>query len=132
MEVVWAATSVKTGRLSAEVKSTFDELLARFRELRARGEGYLEVRTPDRDFPAITMGFRDGRAVIHLAHSPESMALLRGDDSVPPDEEVEVPIIDEPSVFTGEVAMTLDNAWQLVQDFARTGSLDEYEDWFQS
>jgi hypothetical protein len=132
LQVAWAATSPNSGRLAPEVESTFDELLARFRELRARGEGYLEVRNPDRDFPAITMGFRDGRAVIHVAHGPESLALLRGDDSVSPNEQVEVLIIDEPAVFTGEVAMRLDHAWQLVEYFARTGSVDEHENWFET
>ena len=70
--------------------------------------------------------------MVEVAQSQESMALLIGDGSVSPDELVEVPIINEPALFSGEVVMTLDRAWQLVPDFARTGSVGEYEDWFQT
>jgi hypothetical protein len=128
-----AATSASTGRVDAtKVNATLDELLARFRELRSRGEGYLEVSTSDRAYPAIMMGFRNGRGVIHVLEAPESLALARGDNSVPADEEIEVPIFDEPAVFTGEVVMTLDHAWQFVENFARTGSVGDYENWFQA
>jgi len=76
MEVVWAATSPDDGRFSPhEVVTTVEQLERRFIELRARGEGYLEVRLPDRDFPVLTMGFRGDHAVIHAAESRESIAL---------------------------------------------------------
>jgi hypothetical protein len=132
VEIVCAATSPRTGALSADARSTLGELLVRLRELQASGEGYLEVHRPSADFPAILMGFRGDHAVIHLAYAQDSMALVRGDNSVPGSEQVEVLIIDEPALFSGEVVMTLDHAWQLVQEFARTGSIKEYEDWFQS
>ena len=122
MRIDWAATSASTGRVDAtKVNSTLDELLVRFRELRSRGEGYLEIETSGRAYPAIMMGFRNGRGVVHVAEAPDSLALVRGDNSVPADEEVEVPILEEPAVFSGAVVMTLDHAWQFVEKFARTG-----------
>lgn len=74
MEVVWAATSPDDGQFSPhEVVSTVEQLERRFLDLRARGEGYLEVRLQHQDFPLLTMGFRGDHAVIHAADSPESI-----------------------------------------------------------
>ena len=69
--------------------------------------------------------------MVHVFHE-ESIALLRGDDSAAPDDEADVLIIDELSRFTGEVVMTLDHAWQLVEHFLQTGDVGEHEDWFQT
>jgi hypothetical protein len=133
MEAVWAATSPSTGRFAGvETRSTEDELLERCRELRERGEGYLEVRAPDRDFPCITLGFRGPLAVINLFDQPESVLLRRGDGSVAPDDVVEVPIMDDPATFTGMFVMTVDRAWELIQDFVRTGSVGDHEDSWQT
>jgi hypothetical protein len=129
---MWAATSLTSGRFGAATISTMDELSERFRALRTRGEGYLEVSRPDRPFPAITLGFRNERAVVHAQYSEESIALLRGDDSVAADDEVDVLIIADLMPFTGEVVMRLDHAWQLVQQFLRTGQVGDHEDWFQT
>ena len=49
MEAIWAATSPSSGRFSeVEIRSTEDKLLERYRKLRERGEGYLEVRAGSR------------------------------------------------------------------------------------
>jgi len=133
LRIDWAATSASTGRLDAtKVNSTLDELLVRFGELRSRGEGYLEIETSGRAYPAVMLGFRNGRAVVHVAEAPDSVALVRGDNSVPAEEAVEVPIFDEPAVFSGAVVSTLDHAWQFVEEFARTGSVGGYVNWFES
>ena len=122
VEAVWAASSPVSGRFSpSEVTSTAAELLERYRQLRERGEGYVEVRLPNRGFPVVTVGFRGGLAVAHVADGPTSMALLRGDGSVSPDQLVEVPIMDDAAQFSGDIAMTLDSAWGLLDDFLRTG-----------
>jgi len=45
MEVVWTGTSPNDGRFSPhELLSTLQQLERRFVELRARGQGYLDVR----------------------------------------------------------------------------------------
>jgi hypothetical protein len=122
MEAVWAATSPASGRFSpTEVTSTVAELLERYRQLKQRGEGYLEVRLPDSKFPVVTVGFRAGVAVAHAADGPTAMALLRGDGSVPSDQPVEVLIMDEAAEFSGVVAMTVDHSWELLIGFLRTG-----------
>ncbi|NYF57893.1 hypothetical protein HDA35_003724 [Micromonospora purpureochromogenes] len=121
MNVVWAGTSPTSGRfLLAEIKSTAAELFDRFGELRSRGEGYLEVRMPDRDFPLLTVGFRGEHAVIHLADAPESMSLLEGDNSVPIDEPVEVPVMGDSVEFTGRFVSSVDHACRILQEFVRT------------
>jgi hypothetical protein len=97
------------------------ELLKRYCELRQRGEGYVEVRLPEHEFPVVTVGFRGDFAVAHVADGPTSMALLRGDGSVPPARLVEVLIMDDVSAFSGEVAMSLDHAWTLLDDFLHSG-----------
>jgi hypothetical protein len=130
LEVIWAGTAVPGGRFSPiEVRSTPDELDGRFRELRPRGEGNLEVRLPDRDFPTISLGFRGGHAVIHRVDSPESMSLLRGDSSVPSDAAVEVLIMDEPAEFTGDFVVAVDHAWRLIKEFVHTNELVNLGEW---
>jgi hypothetical protein len=69
------------------------------------------VRLPDRAFPVATVGFRGGLAVAHVADGPTSMALLRGDGSVSPDQLVEVPIMNDAAQFSGDVSITPHNAW---------------------
>ena len=49
-----------------------------------------------------------------------------------PDEEVEVPIMDDPATFTGMFVMTSDRAWELIQDFVRSGSVRNHGDWWQT
>ncbi|MFE9207009.1 hypothetical protein [Micromonospora sp. NPDC007230] len=121
VNVVWAGTSPASGRFHpAEIKSTAAELFDRFGELRSRGEGYLEVRMPDQDFPLLTVGFRGKYAVIHRADAPDSMSLLQGDNSMPFDEAVEVPVMDDPVEFTGDFVSSVDHACRTLQEFVRT------------
>ncbi|MFD7771115.1 hypothetical protein [Streptomyces sp. NPDC059787] len=121
MSVVWAATSPESG-LFHEVErcSEVKDLSDRFNDLRARGQGYVEVRWPDREFPVLTLAFRDGHAVVHLMSDTERMSLLVGDGTVPSEAGVEVPIMDNLAVFTGDFVLDVDRAWDVVHDFART------------
>lgn len=77
------------------------------------------------------MGFRAGRAVVHRAEGPESLSLLRGDGSVPPDAVVEIPIMDELAIFTGDFVVTLEHAWRLMREFARTGEAGDFGNWYE-
>jgi hypothetical protein len=124
ISVSWAATSPSDGRFSAvRLKTTPDQLRNRFTELRARGQGYLEIGVSAQEFPQLLMGFRGKHAVIHLQDGPQSMALLRGDGSLPSEDLVDVPIMDDLAAFTGEFVLSLDHAWQVVEDFMRSGTV---------
>ncbi|MFI7497884.1 hypothetical protein ACIBVL_05110 [Streptomyces sp. NPDC049687] len=122
MNVVWAATSPESGRFSAvERRSDVKDLADRFGELRSRGQGYLEVRLPDRELPQLSLGFRGDHAVIHLIDDAEGMSLLVGDGTVPVGAVVDVPIMDDPAEFTGDFVLSVDRAWALVRSFIRVG-----------
>lgn len=57
--VVWAATSPTTGRFfPGERRSDAMDPSERFNGLRSHGQGHLEVRLPDGEFPQLTSGFR--------------------------------------------------------------------------
>ncbi|MET7745529.1 hypothetical protein [Streptomyces sp. NPDC005385] len=105
------------------------DLYARLSDLRSRGQGYIEVRSSNRDFPVLTMAFRDDHAVVHLESAPERMSLLAGGDTLPSDAEVEVPIMDELAVFTGDFVLQVDRAWDVVNDFSRTGVVGAPGEW---
>jgi hypothetical protein len=125
MNVVWSATSPETRRVAAVMRTEFQELEARFIELRSIGEGYIEVELSTEGSPQVILGFRGDHAVVEqlsdLDEEPKSF-LLVGDDSLPPDGKVEVPIMDDDVVFTGDFVMSVDRAWDAVRDFVRTGS----------
>ncbi|HEX8632369.1 MAG TPA: hypothetical protein VF755_29780 [Catenuloplanes sp.] len=130
MSVVWAATSLESGRFSpSERRSEEGELSDRFKELRSHGQGYLEVRLPDNEFPQLSLGFRDDHAVVHLINNAEGMSLLVGDGTVPSGAVVEVPIMDDLTEFTGDFALSVDRAWDLVCNFIRTGRAGDLGDW---
>lgn len=133
MIVSWAATSPTTGRYSGVYQSSTDaELLDRIAELRIRGAGYLEIQIADRDYPALSLAFAGDRAVLHLWSDEGQMALLGGDGSIPMDEDVEVPTMDDPdpSIFTGEFTSTTDRAVALVERFIGGGDAQSLGDWY--
>lgn len=129
MSVMWAATSSESGRFSpGERRSDVKDLSNRFNDLRSRGQGYLEVRLPDNEFPQLTLGFRDDQAVIHLINA-EGMSLLVGDGTVPSGAVVKVPIMDDLTEFTGDFVLRVDRAWDLVRDFVQTGAASDLGEW---
>ncbi|MEU1622868.1 hypothetical protein ABZ479_36945 [Streptomyces sp. NPDC005722] len=106
------------------------DLSDRFNNLRSRGQGYLEVRSPNREFPVLTLAFRDNHGVVHLMSDPDRMYLLVGDGTVPSSAEVEVPIMDDLGLFTGHFVLDIDRAWELVHDFTQTwGAADPLGEW---
>jgi hypothetical protein len=134
MNVEWSATSPETRRVGAVMYTEFQELEARFIELRSIGEGYLEVALPTENSPQVTLGFRGDHAVVEqlrvLDEDPKSF-LLVGDGSLPPDGKVDVPIMDADSGFTGDFVMSVDRAWDAVRDFVRTGSPAGLGEWYE-
>ncbi|MFJ7945219.1 hypothetical protein ACIQ6K_16450 [Streptomyces sp. NPDC096354] len=130
MSVVWAATSPDSGRFSpVEKRSEVTDLSDRFNDLRSRGQGYIEVRSPNREFPVLMLAFRDDHAVVHLMSDAERMSLLAGDGTLPSDAEVAVPIMDELVAFKGDFVLVLDRAWDLVHNFTWTGAASALGEW---
>ncbi|WP_247706181.1 hypothetical protein [Streptomyces liliiviolaceus] len=130
MSVVWAATSPESGLFHpVERRSEVEDLSGRFNDLRSRGQGYVEVRLPNREFPVLTLAFRDDHAVVHLMSNTERMSLLMGDGTVPSGAEVEVPIIDDLTAFTGNFVLDTHRAWNLVHDFTQTRSARPRGEW---
>lgn len=130
MSVVWAATSPESGLFHpVQKRSEVKDLSDRFNDLRSRGQGYVEVRLPNREFPVLILAFRGDRAVAHLMSAPERMSLLVGDGTVPSDSEVEVPIMDDLATFTGDFVLDVDRAWELVHDFTQTRAAGPWGEW---
>lgn len=117
------------GLYEKDADATPGALADAFRDLRSRGQGYLEAGLPDGPYPYVTLGFRADHAVVHLFTDAETVYLLVGDGTVPWDESVDVPVMDEPAGFTGHFVMSVDTAWSVVQGFVRTGSFAELGEW---
>nr|QIY66233.1 hypothetical protein HEP85_37635 [Streptomyces sp. RPA4-2] len=130
MSVVWATTSPESGLFDpVERRTEVKDLTDRFNDLRSCGQGYVEVRSPNRDFPVLTLAFRDDHAVVHLMSDTERTSLLAGDGTVPSGVEVEVPIMDDLAVFKGNFVLDIDRAWDLVRDFTQTRAAGPLGEW---
>ncbi|GAA3014674.1 hypothetical protein JCM13580A_56850 [Streptomyces drozdowiczii] len=130
MSVVWVGTLPESGLFSAvETDSGAEDLSGRFNDLRSRGQGYIEVRLPNREFPVLTLAFRDDHAVVHLMSDPERTSLLVGDGTVPSGDEIEVPIMDDLVTFTGDFVLDIDRAWNLVHYFSHTQAVTALGEW---
>lgn len=130
VEAVVAATSIESARFDAMERSVdVDDLLRLFDQLTGIGQGYLEVRSPDGEFPIVMMGFRDGYAVIHCASTDGQTALLYGDGSVAADDTIEVPILDELATFTGDFVLDTTAARTAIEDFVRNGDPASLGNW---
>ncbi|MET8517720.1 hypothetical protein ACWD7C_41580 [Streptomyces sp. NPDC005134] len=130
MSVVWAATSPESGRFApGEIRSDVRGLSDRFNKLRSRGQGYLEVRMSDCEFPQLTLGFRGDHAVIHLINDAAGMSLLVGDGTVLSGAVVDVAIMDDLTEFTGDFVLRVERAWALVRNFIRTEAPSDLGEW---
>ncbi|MBO3743896.1 hypothetical protein [Actinoplanes flavus] len=114
-----------------EKRSGLAALSHRLAELRRHGQGHLEVGLPDREYPLLTVGFRGNHAVIHLFRNADQVFLLGGDGTVDSIAEVEVPVIDDAAVFTGDFVLDVDQAWDRVRSFVRTGSPRRLGQWWE-
>jgi hypothetical protein len=131
LEAVVAATSIESGHFHAVERTVdLDSLLHLFDQLVGIGQGYLELRSAEHEFPVVTVGFRAGFAVIHTTSAPGQTALLRGDGSVPPGEIVEVPIMNEFATFTGEFVLSTARARTAVEDFVGSGDPAHLGEWY--
>jgi hypothetical protein len=127
MTLMVAATSTD-GRFSGLEGPASESALERLLdELERRGDGYLEIRHSDAQWPCLTVGLAGSQAVIHLFGSPDSVSLLQGDVADAP-EVVEVPIMDASAAFDETFALSLASARHVVQEFAR-GSVPDSPRW---
>ena len=69
MNVEWSATSPQTRGVGAVMRTEFQDLEARFIELRSVGESYLEVALLTADSPQMSLGFRGDHAVVPKHHT---------------------------------------------------------------
>lgn len=130
MSVVWAATSPESGLFHpVERHSEVKGLSDRYNDLRSLGQGYVEVRLPNGEFPTLILAFRDDHAVVQLMSDPERMSLLAGDGTVPSGVEGTVPIMDDLTTFTGDFVLDVDRAWEVVHDFTRTRAAGPLGEW---
>lgn len=130
MGVFWTATDLESRRFSAiERSSDVVDLADHFTALRLRGQGYLEVRLPGSGFPLLTLGFQGDQAVMHLFDAAETSFLLVGDGTATADALVQVPIMDDPAVFSGDCVLAVDRAWALVRHFIQAGRPGDLGEW---
>lgn len=109
--------------------SAVEGLAQHFEELRLSGEGYLEAGLQGDDFPYLTLGFRGDHAIVHRFDESGGSCLHVGDGTVAPDAEVEVVIMEEPAVFTGDVVLSTAHAWAVISGFVRNGQFGEPNEW---
>jgi hypothetical protein len=124
--ISWAATSPESGRFVPAERSGVGGLAARFEELRAQGQGYLEVRAVDQP-STLTLGFKGSTAVIQCISDDGTMLLLLAD--TPGLKDVEVPVMDDPVKFTTDFVLDLDQAWRDIEEFIRTGDAIRVGNW---
>lgn len=130
MLVSWTATDPESRQFSAtERSSDIADLTNHFTALRSHGQGYLEVRLPGGEFPYLTLGFQDDQAVIHLFDATEKSFLLVGDGTAAADAVVQVPIMDDLAVFSGDCVVAVDRAWALVCKLIQTKASGELGEW---
>ncbi|MEU0603777.1 hypothetical protein ABZ484_36975 [Streptomyces sp. NPDC006393] len=130
MLVSWTATDLESRRFSAiERSSDVADLTDHFIALRTHGQGYLEVRLPGSEFPLLALGFQDDQAVIHLFSDAERSSLLVGDGTAAAHAVVQVPIMDDLAVFSGDCVLAVDRAWALVRSFIQAGRPGELGEW---
>lgn len=118
MNISWSATSPTTGTFAAVERSGIAGLIERFDGLRTRGRGYVEVRAGD-VFPVLTLGFTESAAVVHLMTGEDAISLLAADE--PASMNAQVLVLDDLVEFAADFILDLEGAWQVVEEFVRTG-----------
>ncbi len=123
--VAWAAYPGRAGHGAGVAReSAWSVVAQRFEELLADGGGYLEVGPADGEHPAMSIGFDERVAVVHLFPDPSSCLLLVGDGSRAPDDVVSVPVLDSVADFDGVYATAPRDAWRVVERVLRDGTDD--------
>ncbi|MEU8218369.1 hypothetical protein AB0C47_21720 [Micromonospora taraxaci] len=128
MDISWSTSSPTSGTFVSTERSGVADLVERFSELRAKGQGYLEVRG-EAEFPVCALGFEGSAAVVHLMSGDGVVSLLIADE--PGDASAEVLVMDDLVEFSAGFVLDLDRAWQVIEEFIRTGDPARAGDWFE-
>ncbi|RZT80286.1 immunity protein Imm1 of predicted polymorphic toxin system [Micromonospora violae] len=128
MTISWSATSPTSGKFAPVERSDVAGLIERFDELRAQGRGYLEVQGST-VFPVLTLGFAGSAAVVHLMTDEASISLLAANE--PAEADAAVVVLDDLVDFTADFVLNLARAWQVVEEFVRTGDLRRAGEWHE-
>lgn len=127
-----AATSLNSGLFSSSEQLLDRDALPQLLHCYlSAGSGYLEVRLAGAIFPALAIGIKGDHSVVQCLNSPESMALLAGDGSVPPSTLVDVLIMDELTPFTGDYAMMPKRAFDIILRFVDGVTVRTLGDWHE-
>lgn len=78
-------------------------------------------------FPVLTLGFTRSAAVVHLMADEDAVSLLAADE--PADADAEVLVQDDPVEFTADVVLDLERAWQVIEEYVRTGDAGRAGEW---
>ncbi|MEU7676228.1 hypothetical protein AB0C42_15615 [Micromonospora taraxaci] len=128
MDISWSASSPASGTFDSAERSGVTDLVERFSQLRAQGQGYLEVRG-GAELPVCALGFKGSAAVVHLMSGGGAVSLLVSNE--PGDASAEVLVMDDLVGFTADFVLDLDRAWQVIEKFVRTGDPARAGDWFE-
>lgn len=113
-----AATRVETGvfnpaeevLLPAGVMSLFNDLLR-------RGSGYMELRGPGNQYPVLTVGFNDRWGVVQCLRGETESSVLLSEDSADDGRTVDIPIMDESTSFSTDLAVGVCKVRAILDDF---------------
>ncbi|MEU4664187.1 hypothetical protein AB0F83_20800 [Micromonospora chalcea] len=75
----------------------------------------------------LTLGFTGSAAVVHLMADEDAVSLLAADE--PADADAEVLVLDDPVEFTADVVLDLERAWQVIEEYVRTGDAGRAGEW---
>jgi hypothetical protein len=125
----WTAYEGSVGSTPPEATGQVVEFLDVLERVRAKGVGYIEVSHADRPYPMLALSLAQGRGVVHQFSSEATSLLLAGDGSVRPSNEVELPVMDAPAVFTGAFVLAADAACEVVRAFVLGVALSDLGEW---
>ena len=124
--VSWMGEQTPSGVEQISDARVFLEVL---HSLALLGRGYAEVSRGHEPFPRVTVSVASGWGVVHLFTSADQCHLLRGDGAVRGEDVIEVPVMGEPASFSGEFALLISRAIDLVEAFVRGVPTSELGTW---
>jgi hypothetical protein len=125
----WTAYEGSPSATPAQVNAGVDEFLDVLERVRTKGVGYVEVCHAADDFPMLAVSLAQRRGVVHQFASETTSLLLAGDGSVRPSEEVELPVMDGPVLFTGAFVLSADSACEVVRAFVLGAGVSDLGEW---
>jgi hypothetical protein len=117
--VAWASWMGEDTSSGVEHYSDARDFLEVLHCLALLGRGYAEVSRGHEPFPRVTVSVASGWGVVHLFPSADECHLLHGDGAVPEENVIELPVMGEPAIFSGEFVLPRGRAIDLVEAFVR-------------